>query len=900
VTPAIPSNIGKYEVTKVLGRGGMGVVYLGFDRHLGRQVAIKTLTEGFIEDKEMLKRFYREATKTGTLMHPNIVIVYDVGEQGGFPYIVMEFVPGESLERIIQSNRYFPVTSKLAVIEQVCLALGYAHRNDVIHRDVKPANVIVQQDDNTKLLDFGIAHHENVDREQRLTKAGNVVGTMRYMAPERLRGAPFDGRSDLFSTGVMLYELITGHLPFHGEDVSLFHQILHEPAPPLSKYLMDYPAGLETVIERTLAKNPVDRYSDAEEMAADIAAIGERIRKEQGVEMFRRAEQLVNTENYLRARDVLDQLIKLDSKNIDARKLLATIQANLAVRQRSEQVQELRLRAEEAIEDKAYDQATSLLEQAVQLDPSNAEAQNRLEVARQGKHKQDEIANLLRKADHARETGDFETAHSHLQEAMKLDDSDPSVKAAGFALNIQIKEAAKQREVKAAIESAKSEIQARRFTAAIQLLQDAAQTDPGNGEIMRLLQNAQQAKEQEARRKLLEQVQNEANSAVNASQITSSMETVESALQQMPAEASLLQLKAQLNKRFNQLQVRTRVDETVRRCYPLMESSPQEALSLVQEQLRDLPAEERLLVLQSAIEERLAHLKLEEARSRYMTRAHEAIRSQRYREAVQVLEACHSEGLFSEEMTDLLEFARHEARREERNALVETAAAKAQALISQGSYDQVIALLEPLVAQYDDPSLRVVLEKARSERHSEQLRLQSVFATLQQLTSFQQWEEAIAFLEQQPEAVHENDAVRSALAELREANDQEARALQATGAAYAALHRADLPTARQQTEAMRTVPNPSELATRMVNTLDARVIQVADHVVANSLSEARQALQQRDPKRAVEILAGTNNAKDYATLEVRQDWQALKKQAGKAKLLGRVGIRVNRSDATPK
>ena len=879
-------------MTKVLGRGGMGVVYLGFDRHLGRQVAIKTLTEGFVEDKEMLKRFYREATKTGTLTHPNIVIVYDVGEQDGFPYIVMEYVPGESLEGIIQSKRYFPVTSKLAVIEQVCLALGYAHRNDVIHRDVKPANVIVQQDDKTKLLDFGIAHHEQIDREHRLTKAGNVVGTMRYMAPERLRGAPFDGRSDLFSTGVMLYELITGYLPFYGEDVALFHQILHEPAPPLSKYLMDYPAGLEIIIERTLAKNPDDRYSNAEEMAADIAAIYERLRKEQGVEMLRRAEQLVNGENYLRARDVLDQLIKLDSKNIDARKLLTTVQSNLALRQRSEQARELRLRAEEALQDKVYDQATSLLEQALQLDPANSEVQEKLEVARKGKRTQDEIADFLRQAELAKEMEDFEAAQSHLQEAMKLDSSDPSVKAAWFALTIQIKDAAKQRQVKAALQSVQSAMQARRFTAAIQLLQEAAQTDPGNAEIVRLLQNAQQAKELEERRKLLEQVQNEVKSAVTAAQIAESLETVERALQQLPAEPSLLKLKAQLNKQFNELQIRTRVEETVRRCYPLMENSPQEALSVVQEQLQELPAEERLLILQSAIEERLAHLKLEEARSRYMARAHEAIRSQRYREAVQVLEACHSEGIFSDEMTDLLEFARHEARRKERDALIETTVAKSQALISQRSYDEVIALLEPVVAQYDDPSLRVVLEKARSERHSEQLRTQSALATLQELTSFEQWEEAIAFLEQQPAGVRENDAVRSALDDLRQVNDREARLLQAAGAAYAALHRADLRTARQQTEAIRRVQDPLGLATRVSNNLEARVTQAADQVVVNALSKARQALQEHDPKRAVDILGESNDAKDYAKLEVRQSWEELRKHARKAKLLGRIGIRV--------
>jgi hypothetical protein len=323
-----------------------------------------------------------------------------------------------------------------------------------------------------------------------------------------------------------------------------------------------------------------------------------------------------------------------------------------------------------------------------------------------------------------------------------------------------------------------------------------------------------------------------------------------------------------------------------------MESSPQEALSLVQEQLRDFPAEERLLILQSAIEERLAHLKLEEARSRYLARAHEAIRSQRYRDAVQVLESCHSEGILSDEITDLLEFARHEARREEKNALIETTVARAHALIRQGSYDDVISLLEPVVAQYDDPSLRMVLEKARSERHSEQVRMQSVLATLQRLSSFQQWEEAIAFLEQQPAAVRENDTVRPSLTELREANNRECQILQATGTAYAALHRADLPGAHQRTEALRQLHAPSELATKLAGSLESRVAQVAGHLVANALSEARAALQAHNPKQAVEILASSTVAKDFATPEIRQTWQALKKQAAKAQLLSRFGIRV--------
>jgi serine/threonine-protein kinase len=148
--------IGKYEVIDLLGRGGMGLVYRAFDRQLNREVAIKTVTEGFTGDQDMLQRFYREAAKTAALRHSNIVIVHDLGEQDGFPYIVMEYLSGEPLDRLIQSRKNVPLAFKLRIVEQVCYALGYAHRNDVIHRDVKPANIIVQPDGSAKLLDFGI------------------------------------------------------------------------------------------------------------------------------------------------------------------------------------------------------------------------------------------------------------------------------------------------------------------------------------------------------------------------------------------------------------------------------------------------------------------------------------------------------------------------------------------------------------------------------------------------------------------------------------------------------------------------------------------------------------------------------------------------------------------------
>ena len=899
MTPAIPSHIGKYEIQQILGRGGMGIVYLGFDRHLGRQVAIKTLTEGFTQDPEMLKRFYREATKTGALMHPNIVIVYDLGEQDGFPYIVMEYVPGTPLDQIIRGKRQLSIISKLKVMEQVCLALGYAHRNDVIHRDVKPANVIVQPDDNAKLLDFGLAHHEVHDKDRRLTRAGNVVGTMQYMAPERWRGTPFDGRSDIFSAGAMLYELLSSRLPYDGESATLFQQILHEPPPPLGKYLTDYPVALDLIIHRALAKNPDDRQSTAEEMAAEIAAISEQLREEKGAELFRQAEEFIRGEDFVKAREVLSQVIQLDSKNLDARKLLASVQSSLAVRQRAAQAHQLKVQSESAAESKLYSQAISFLEQALELDPSDAEIQPKLALLRQKQRVAGEIESCLQKSDRARGMGRFDEARSLLQGALRLDRNDSRVKSALHTLTAQIDEDATQRKVKQILDSAQAELSAGRFTAAIALLTEALQAYPGHAEMVRFLQTARAAHEQELRRRLIEQIQNEAGMAVTVPQIAAALEKVENALLQMPNEPSLLKLKAQLDRQQRELQIRAKVDETVQRCYPLMESAPQQALALVQQQLRELPAEERLLILQSAIEERLAHLKLEAARASYMARAHEAIRSQRYREAVQVLESCVAEGIPSDEITDLLEFARHEARRQERSTLIETTIAKANALIGQGSYDHVISLLEPVLAQYDDPSLRIILEKARADRHSEQQRFSAVLAKVQQLAAFQQWGEALTFLEQQPAAMRENDAVQSAIRELNEANDREGRILQAVGVAYAALHRGDLPAAHQQTEAVRQAQDlsgigmqaVSALGTNLSNRLDSRLTQVADRLVTQALSEAGSALEGSDPKRAAEILTAFSAAKDFATLEVRQNWHTLKKQAAKARLLSRVGIR---------
>ena len=755
-TPPL-TRIGKYEITGLLGRGGMGLVYRAFDKHLGREVAIKTITEGFAEDPEMLQRFYREAAKTGMLKHPNIVTVYDLGEQE-FPYIVMEYVAGEALDRVIQSARPLPLVLRLKIIEQVCSALAYAHRNDVIHRDVKPANVIVQPDGIAKLLDFGIARQEK--QERGLTRTGNVIGTIHYMAPERLRDRAFDGRSDIFSAGIMLYQLLTGQLPFTGEDFSVVQKLLNEKHPPLGNYLHDYPAALDAILDRSLAKNPDDRYNSADEMAGELYAVADEVKKGQVLEMLEQAESLVKGQEFLRAREILLQVTKLDAQHTKARQMLVLVQQNLALQQRAGQIKELKFQANAALHEKQYDVAIGHLEEALRLDPSSSELAELLESVRGKKQSREKIEVYLRQADGARSRGDLEGARGIIAKALDLDKDDSRVRAAFAVVAQQAEEAARLAKARQLLDSARNEMGSRHFTAAMKLLSDVEQIDPANPEVISLLKQAKAGQEQEQRRRVVEQLQNEISVATTHEQLTTAAARVNLALERMPNEPSLLKFKGQLSRQIRDSEARRDVDETVQRCRTLLETAPQDALQLVRDKLREFPGNERLLVLQASVEEHIESGKLQAAREHFLAQAHEAIEQHQYRQAVRLLETCQADGIFSGEIAELLEYARHEAEQQQRESLVESSFAEAQALLAKGAYSEAIRFLEPVVKQTNDVSMRALLDKARSQEQALQQKIAEVLSATQELVKGELYEEAVTFIESQPEQVLQAAAVQ--------------------------------------------------------------------------------------------------------------------------------------------
>src|SRR5664279_2783830 len=313
----LPAKIGKYDVLEVLGEGGMGKVYKAVDPLIGRLVAIKVIIADCIDNPELLRRFYREAKAVGNLQHPNIVIVYDLREEDKNPYLVMEYLDGEALNKVIAQRRDLPLLEKLSIIAKICHALFCAHQRDIVHRDVKPANVMLLKDRQVKLLDFGIARLGNSGYNLTETQKGQVMGTMSYMAPEVLNEEIADGRSDVYSTGVMLFELLTYRLPFESTDLGslIAKKMKGGPAPSLAKYFENYPPELDEIVARALARDREERYNTAQEFAFDIERLIERLRRDMVSHYVDRARACISSAELSKAKDILSEVLRIDTQH---------------------------------------------------------------------------------------------------------------------------------------------------------------------------------------------------------------------------------------------------------------------------------------------------------------------------------------------------------------------------------------------------------------------------------------------------------------------------------------------------------------------------------------------------------------------------------------------------------
>jgi eukaryotic-like serine/threonine-protein kinase len=497
--------LGKYELLGELGHGAMGVVYRARDPIINRLVALKTITTGVADDPALLQRFYREAQSAGGLQHPNIVTIYDMGEAGDLPYIAMELIEGENLEQLIARRPNLPISLKLVYAMQACRAFDYAHKRGIVHRDIKPGNVMLGKDSTLKVVDFGIARVLEASR----TQTGMLIGTFAYMSPEQYHGEHADERSDIWSFGVLLYELLCYERPFAGPTpASLMHKICQETPAPLKKHLPDCPDELEIILTRVLQKVPGDRYQSMEDLLLELDPICKKLQVQLVADLVAQSRELLDKSEFAQARDLLRQALQVESGSQQARMLLE--KANAGLKRLANRPSALQFidKGRLLLQEGKLEAAKDAAESALQLDSTFVPAQE----LRQAVEQEIEHARLrsetLEAAKQRLAEGLPEEAEVLLAKVLQIEPNNEQALAIQQQVLAEKAERQKRLRLLNGLREARELWTQQNFAECIQRLTDLEKTYPGEEEISRLLESAREDQIEQSRQQGLQEARN--------------------------------------------------------------------------------------------------------------------------------------------------------------------------------------------------------------------------------------------------------------------------------------------------------------------------------------------------------------------------------------------------------
>jgi tetratricopeptide (TPR) repeat protein len=803
----------------------------------------------------------------------------------------MEFISGDSLDNLLKSGRQFTIIEKLEIIRQLCVGLGYAHQKGVIHRDVKPANIMVQPDGNIKIVDFGIAR---LGETRGHTQTGLVIGTLDYISPERLLGKPADGRADIWSAGVILYRLLAGRLPFlfpEGDSAAL-HRVIREPQEPLSNFLADYPPALDNVIDTALAKSPSDRYETAEDMATDLEAINEGLKRDHVAQALGNVQALVAQEQWTGVLPLLLELQRISPKNIEVKQLLRTVQDKLKRQQKTVQLREFLSGAEEAVLSQRYADAIEIYNRALDIDPGNPDLLEKIEHVRQLKEKTDKVAMLLDQSREARKRNDLTAANQLIERALQLDERNTDLRNERARILQAAEKADRERKLHQFIETAKNQLAARQYAEAIQSLRSALEIDPTDAETQRLFQEAVEREEEQRRRKVIGQIVAEISESIASEDFARALTLLQRAQERLPGEAVLLQLKADADAGYRAQSAKKLIEQTTLQVYNLFQTDPQEALAIVQQALQQMPGEPQLLALQAKVTEQIKKGNAQEQKSASLKRAQAAMDARQFEQAVQILQNAAIVCGEDPEIASMLAFAQKQKRSIELSQAVDNVTREARALMDAGDFERAIALLQPIASETRDASVEQLLRQASSSlaelaRQTEAL-VSRAKATSESVGGL---EEAIHMLQKQLEATPKSAPAKELLATLLAKREQQQETGKKIKAAREAAQRKDFSSALKDLHAVQLAFGESAELTVAIQEVEAERSSHAQEIVGQSIKSAQAALLNGNSQAAIEALKGSTPWIEFTDAKTQADWQRIGQSVKKDRETGTTATR---------
>jgi serine/threonine protein kinase len=535
-------NLGKFEIIEKVGQGAMGVVYRARDPLINRIVALKTLTTGLAEDPNLLKRFYSEARSAGGLQHPNIVTIYELGHEGSTPFIAMQFLNGESLDKVVARRSNTLLSQTVGFIVYVCRGLDYAHKQKppVIHRDIKPANVMVTTEGTVLVVDFGIARLGEAARSQ---SAGLLIGTLGYMSPQMFRNLPADARSDIWATGVMFYELLSHRRPFDGENAAaLMTNIVLEKPRPLAEVAPGTPLEVQAVIERMLEKEVEARYQTMEEVLMDLEPIWRKLQQEDVSQLLANGQQIFEAGDLENAKAKLSQLMQIDTSNTQAKSLLGRINAELRRKQIIPQIKSRVEKAERLLASGQAEDAKAEIEAALQLDSTFEPAREILGQANAAIERARNIAQALRSSKQRMAEGALTEAALELDKILELDPGNAAAQQQVKQLTEERSRRERRKQRDETLHRARTLWTNLQYEECIHLLLDASKQFPGDTAISKLLESARQDQAEQQRQHLLAEIRN----LLNGQRFDEALRALEPLVQRYPSDPAVENLRARV------------------------------------------------------------------------------------------------------------------------------------------------------------------------------------------------------------------------------------------------------------------------------------------------------------------------------------------------------------------